>query len=476
MAVLVNRNTALQVASRSDLKAPFKPSNHSTAKTLPRRASSMFWSQVFGGFHDEPSKVSTTKVTPKPAQDTKPLQGYGHHPSLSHSRSQSQPSAFAVYVTQSGHQPVQVPLRVVYDQSKSAGTSGSAPVTVTIAPVANSHSPDSRHHNKENRYSTSHSHSRSKEFVVPPNKEYLTAHVEPAHHQRSPHHSPHSGSPSRSPDHERSHDSHAAHQSKPSQRHGHHLQAPAPVPAPSGAQSHVAVYGGSRVGSMRHSVSTPQMAQSSRAYYDTQHHYRSAEPHPIGLSTGTNHISTPSRYPQIINNAYEAVAPTGPYGVAPTSPNYAQPHTPVVQSRYVVDGSHAKTLQPSHTPAGTPIMTPSHRVRKISTSKPAHDQHHVTFSSRPPEERSIRHFSSNQHLNDLTTTPVNWPTHIHGRPRPKGYFNRRGDQFIRRGVVRRQAVPSMEWSDLFVGYPEPGMGWRDENGHWIPEGGGILKK
>ncbi|KAG8828738.1 hypothetical protein FRC19_000126 [Serendipita sp. 401] len=73
------------------------------------------------------------------------------------------------------------------------------------------------------------------------------------------------------------------------------------------------------------------------------------------------------------------------------------------------------------------------------------------------------------------STPPNWSTHVRGRPRPQGYYNRRGDRLIRRGVIVRQKDPSMEWADVFSGYPQPGMGWRNETGHWLPEGGGILR-
>lgn len=59
--------------------------------------------------------------------------------------------------------------------------------------------------------------------------------------------------------------------------------------------------------------------------------------------------------------------------------------------------------------------------------------------------------------------------------RPPGFYNRRGDKFIRRGVIRRQSNPAMEWHQVFDGYPDPGQGWMDEDGNWLPEQGGILK-
>ncbi|CCA76832.1 hypothetical protein PIIN_10818 [Serendipita indica DSM 11827] len=59
--------------------------------------------------------------------------------------------------------------------------------------------------------------------------------------------------------------------------------------------------------------------------------------------------------------------------------------------------------------------------------------------------------------------------------RPKGFFNRRGDEFIRKGVVRHQPHASMEWHPMFKDYPDPGQGWMDEEGNWIAERGGILK-
>jgi hypothetical protein len=58
--------------------------------------------------------------------------------------------------------------------------------------------------------------------------------------------------------------------------------------------------------------------------------------------------------------------------------------------------------------------------------------------------------------------------------RPKGWYNRRGDRFVQKGVVERQAT-HMQWHPTFGGYPEPGAGWMDEHGHFMPHGGGILK-
>ena len=59
--------------------------------------------------------------------------------------------------------------------------------------------------------------------------------------------------------------------------------------------------------------------------------------------------------------------------------------------------------------------------------------------------------------------------------RPRGFFNRRGDEYVRKGVVRRQAHSNMEWHPMFKDYPDPGQGWMDEEGNWIAERGGILK-
>ncbi|KAG8816834.1 hypothetical protein FRC19_011780 [Serendipita sp. 401] len=474
MAVTVhNHNAAVRsISSSASLKSSTLDLH--PRKTPSKRASQMFWSQVFGTFHNGKLKASPAKPVSKPPQDPKHGHAHGHH------RSQSQPAAFAVYVTQPGHQPISIPLQATYDHSKSSADRSSAPVTVTIARngvhTHGGHGASPGHRDKENRHSYSHSNSRPKEFVVPQSDAYLNPHIDTDHHR----HSTRPRSRSRSPVHERSHDSHADHRARSSPRHAH--QTPVSV-----APSNAAVYGGSRTaGSVRHSISTPKLAQSAGVYYDPSHHPRSTGPQPIALPATSNYVSTPTRYPQIIQNVYTGAALTGHHGsAAPVGNNYAQPRIPATQSQYATHDNHAKSTQsPYAQAAAAPTMTPVNRSRKISTSTPksvhtkgihTHDQHHVTFSSVPPEERSIRHFSSVQHLNDLTSTPVNWPTHIHGRPRPKGYFNRRGDQFIRRGVVRRQAIPSMEWSDLFVGYPEPGMGWRDENGHWIPEGGGILR-
>jgi hypothetical protein len=68
-------------------------------------------------------------------------------------------------------------------------------------------------------------------------------------------------------------------------------------------------------------------------------------------------------------------------------------------------------------------------------------------------------------------------THSHEsyfRHRPQGWYNRRGDQFIQRGVIKRQPK-HLEWDVVFAKYPEPGTGWMDAEGHYLPPTGGILK-
>lgn len=60
------------------------------------------------------------------------------------------------------------------------------------------------------------------------------------------------------------------------------------------------------------------------------------------------------------------------------------------------------------------------------------------------------------------------------REPPKGWYNRRGDQFIQKGLVKRQPH-YLEWHRVFNKYPEPGTGWMNEEGQFLAYHGGILK-
>jgi len=114
----------------------------------------------------------------------------------------------------------------------------------------------------------------------------------------------------------------------------------------------------------------------------------------------------------------------------------------------------------------------SPRVERINipSSSPQKHAHFVLPHSMPNQSNLVERIASQQPSRHRYT-------HSHEsyfRHRPQGWYNRRGDQFIQRGVIKRQPQ-HLEWDVIFAKYPEPGTGWMDAEGHYLPPTGGILK-
>jgi len=119
----------------------------------------------------------------------------------------------------------------------------------------------------------------------------------------------------------------------------------------------------------------------------------------------------------------------------------------------------------------------SPRVERISipvitaSSSPQKHAHFSLPHSMPNQSNLVERISSQQ-------PSKHHYTHSHEsyfRHRPQGWYNRRGDQYIQRGVIKRQPH-HLEWDVIFAKYPEPGTGWMDAEGHFLPPTGGILKR
>ncbi|CAG7848403.1 SubName: Full=Uncharacterized protein {ECO:0000313/EMBL:CCA73662.1} [Serendipita indica DSM 11827] len=183
----------------------------------------------------------------------------------------------------------------------------------------------------------------------------------------------------------------------------------------------------------------------------------------------------------------------------PTTPPYLTPKVAVLdelpdeqQRQEQHQGSDlycfpSKELDMTRIPVPTEGRT--YIVGSYPTNSPLSEHRRLTAIPNPVRGRTVSHppLNSPRYYIPLPPTPPNRHHSLHKQgwqwstaqaathARPPGYFNRRGDEFLGRGMVRRQPHARMEWHSMFGDCPDPGHGWMNEHGHWIPEGGGILK-
>jgi hypothetical protein len=255
-----------------------------------------------------------------------------------------------------------------------------------------------------------------------------------------------------------------------------HASAPrhtSPHVSSSSPRSTAATFGSSntRIASSTTRRESPATSSSTkhRVPESSTHHHRSSDPHRSSSSHPGHHSSPqPSGERHRHNSTSRLDKPSLPIPIPVRSHSHSRSrslsHTPspqgspkqtrfsplatVVHIPIVTSSGHlAPPLSHSYQ-AQAPISAAPHRSPKLSTSSLA-----VPVSRHKPSSSADSFFFLN---------------------RPKGWYNRRGDRFLQKGVIERQPK-HLEWHPTFGGYPEPGTGWMDENGRFMPIGGGILK-
>jgi len=240
--------------------------------------------------------------------------------------------------------------------------------------------------------------------------------------------------------------------------------------ASSSPRSTAATFGSSntRIASSTIRRESPPTSSHRVSESSTHHHHRhSSDPHRSSSANPGHHSSSqPSGERHRHNSTSHADRPSLPIPIPVShsrsrSRSHSQTPSPqgspkqtrfaalatVVHAPIVTSSGHL--APPSHSyQAQAPISAVLHRSPKLSSSSLA-----VPASRHKPSSSADSFFFLN---------------------RPKGWYNRRGDRFVQKGVIERQAK-HLEWHPTFRGYPEPGEGWMDENGRFMPTGGGILK-
>lgn len=210
--------------------------------------------------------------------------------------------------------------------------------------------------------------------------------------------------------------------------------------------------------------------ESSAQHHQHRHHHQPSDPHRSTSAHAGHHSSSQSSGERHRHNSTSRHdKPSLPIPIP------AQPH------------SHSRSRSHSHTPSpqGSPKQTRFAALATVHTpivtssghlAPPTHSyQTPVPASSSP--HRSPKLSSSTLAVPASRHKPSSSADSfffLQGQSRPKGWYNRRGDRFVQRGVIERPAR-HLEYHPTFGGYPEPGEGWMDENGRFLPHGGGILK-
>lgn len=222
----------------------------------------------------------------------------------------------------------------------------------------------------------------------------------------------------------------------------------------------------------RHEAAPP--SPRANHHLSESNHHRSSEPHKSGSTNATHHSTSPASGERHRHNS---------------TTRLEKPSQPIP-----IPGSHSRSRSQSqnrgHTPS--PQSSPQKRARFAS----------LAVALPPPVVTSSGHLAPPSHSHQ-TYTPVASSPHrspklssstldvpasrhrpstsadsfffLHGQARrPRGWYNRRGDHFVQKGVIQRQEK-HLEWHPIFNDYPEPGTGWMDENGRFLPMSGGILK-
>ncbi|KAG8810975.1 hypothetical protein FRB91_005698 [Serendipita sp. 411] len=139
------------------------------------------------------------------------------------------------------------------------------------------------------------------------------------------------------------------------------------------------------------------------------------------------------------------------------------------------------------------VLNTKYNAQNLKYHSPTDNQHHIS-SSRP--HPPTRHMSSGYATDvqpvmlrrNSTQTTVPGLHHHHSSSSSsrhatssrsdmplKGWFNRRGDQFIDKNTVICQPM-DRQFSSRFKGYPEVGQGYGDSNGNIIDVQGRLIKR
>jgi hypothetical protein len=143
---------------------------------------------------------------------------------------------------------------------------------------------------------------------------------------------------------------------------------------------------------------------------------------------------------------------------------YREP-PPIVQvpssTKYPRRGSYPLSYMPSNYMQEPTPTYPEVIYQPVYSQSPPQ---HVLYSNPAPRpRRSLSNTDSiSSHYSDYSSTV------------PRGWYNRRGDQYIRKGVIIMQP-PERQWHPVFTAYPDVGKGWMDEDGQFLRQSGGILK-
>lgn len=223
------------------------------------------------------------------------------------------------------------------------------------------------------------------------------------------------------------------------------------------------------------SSSTRHRVPESSAHHHHHHHHQSSDPHRGTSAHAGHHSSSQSPGERHRHNSTSRLDKPSlpiPIPIQPRSSSHS--HS---RSR-----SHSHTPSPQGSPKQTRFATLATVHAPIVTSSghlapPTHSyQTQVPASSSP--HRSPKLSSSTLAVPASRHKPSSSADSfffLQGQSRrPKGWYNRRGDRFVQKGVIERPAR-HLEYHHTFSGYPEPGEGWMDENGHFLPHAGGILK-
>jgi hypothetical protein len=253
---------------------------------------------------------------------------------------------------------------------------------------------------------------------------------------------------------------------------GSHASAPRHTTPSSSPRSTAATFGSShtRIASSTMRRESPPTTSSTKHHVSEssshQHHHRSSDPHRSSSAhTGHHHSSSGERHRH--NSTSRLDKPSLPIPILGQSHSHSR-------SR-----SHSNTPSPQGSPKQTrfaslavvhaPIVTSSgHLAPPLSHSYQAQAPLTAVPSRSPKRSSSTLAVPASRHKPSSSADSFFF---LH---RPKGWYNRRGDRFVQKGVVEYQAK-HLEWHPTFGGYPPPGEGWMDENGHFMPMGGGILK-
>ncbi|KIM33306.1 hypothetical protein M408DRAFT_326072 [Serendipita vermifera MAFF 305830] len=220
------------------------------------------------------------------------------------------------------------------------------------------------------------------------------------------------------------------------------------------------------------------------------HHRHSSESHRPVVTSG-HHLSPPNPGEQHTRHRHVSMSgaerPTLPIPI----PASSQPHPQAHRDSHSHSQSHSRSR--SRSVSRSPQNSPQKQTRfaalpstspKVTASGhlAAPTAHYSTQAQESTTHRPLKHQSSNSALLAVPATASRHRPSTSAESffflsqpnRPKGWYNRRGDRFVQKGHVERVAA-HFQWHPTFKDYPEPGEGWMDENGHFMPVGGGILK-